>query len=65
MLPPKIKDLEKSRIINVRYIIKRYAKSKRSWNFEIGPKVGYGLYVYDPRYISKMSSKKNRGAPPP
>ena len=50
--------------MNARYIIKRYAKSKRSWNFEIGPKVGYGLYVYDPRYISKMSSKKI-GVPPP
>ena len=50
--------------MNAWYIIKRYAKSKRSWNFEIGPKVEYGLYVYDSRYISKMSWKKNRAPPP-
>ena len=47
-------DLEKSCVMMTSYIIKRYAESVRSWNFGIGLKVGYGLYVYDTRDISKF-----------
>ena len=46
ILAVKGKDLEKSRVMMTSYMIKRYTKSKRSSNFKIGPKVGYGLYVY-------------------
>ena len=51
ILAIKGKDLEKSRVMMTSYIIKRYAESVLSWNFGIGLKVGYGLYVYDTRDI--------------
>ena len=51
ILAIKGKDLEKSRVMMTSYIIKRYAESERSWNFGIGLKVGYGLYVYYTRDI--------------
>ena len=38
---------------------------ERSWNFEIGLKVGYGLYVYDTRDISKLMNPKKSRCPPP
>ena len=65
ILALKGKDLEKSRVMMTSYIIKRYAESERSWNFGIGLKVGYGLYVYHTRDISKLMFQKNQGPTPP
>ena len=67
ILAPKITDLEKSRIMNARYIIKRYAKIDTQNRSEVGisklaQKLGMG-FMFMTLGISQKWVRKKSGCP--